>query len=104
MAGAEEEDENPESHRFAHETDEEVQYAWKVSLLLFGPLAEQFGQRRIDFAVLEGSRAIDAIERFQLGERLTEGLSVAIDGKVGPADRMLHDGAEIALLPPVSGG
>ncbi len=85
-------------------TDDDTSYAWKVSILLFGMLAERLGRRSIELAVAEGSTALDVIERFGLESWLDEGLSVAIDGQIGDASRVLRDGAEIALLPPVSGG
>jgi molybdopterin converting factor small subunit len=72
--------------------------------LLFGQLAEHLEQRRIDVAVYEGTTAAELIERFGLTDWLARGVSVAIDGEIGDTDRILHDGAEIALLPPVSGG
>ncbi len=78
--------------------------AWKISILLFGQLAEHLEQRQIDVAVYEGTTAAELIERFGLTDWLAKGLSVAIDGEIGDIDQILHDGAEIALLPPVSGG
>jgi len=78
--------------------------AWKISILLFGQLADHLDQRRIDVAVYEGTTAEELIERFGLTDWLDRGVSVAIDGEIGDAHRILHDGAEIALLPPVSGG
>ena len=38
--------------------------------------------------------------RLAMGDRL----ALAIDGELVGSDAILHDGAEVALLPPVSGG
>lgn len=85
--------------------DSELGRAIKVRMLLFGPLAETVGAREIDVALDEGTTALQLIERFQLSAMLDSGLRVAIDGTViSNLDTLLHDAAEIALLPPVSGG
>ena len=85
--------------------DSELGSAIKVRLLLFGPLAETVGAREIGVALDEGTTALQLIERFQLSAMLDSGLRVAIDGTViSNLDTLLQDAAEIALLPPVSGG
>ena len=85
--------------------DSELGRAIKVRMLLFGPLAETVGEREIGVSLDEGTTALQLIERFQLSAMLDSGLRVAIDGTViSNLDTLLHDAAEIALLPPVSGG
>ena len=85
--------------------DSELGRAIKVRILLFGPLAETVGEREIGVSLDEGTTALQLIERFQLSAMLASGLRVAIDGTViSNLDTLLPDAAEIALLPPVSGG
>jgi molybdopterin converting factor small subunit len=85
--------------------DSEFGRAIKVRMLLFGPLAETVGAREIEVTLDEGTTTLQLIERFQLSAMLDSGLRVAIDGTViSNLDTMLHDAAEVALLPPVSGG
>ncbi len=79
--------------------------AIKVRMLLFGPLAENFGSKEIEVALEEGSTVLDLAERFALSEMLSNGLRVAVDGNIGvDPEEPLHDSAEVAFLPPVSGG
>ena len=54
---------------------------------------------------MEGTSLQELIDRFELSEMLSSGLRVAIDGEIQHSnDATLHDSAEIAFLPPVSGG
>jgi len=78
--------------------------AWKISILFFGPLREHIGKEKIELSVLSNSTLRDIIEQFNLEKWIGSGLKVAIDGDFCSLDSILHDGAEIALLPPVSGG
>ncbi len=79
--------------------------AIKVTMLLFGPLAEKVGSKEVEVALEEGSSAVDLAERFELSEMLSNGIRVVVDGKIGTnAETPLHDSAEVAFLPPVSGG
>ena len=79
--------------------------AIRVRILFFGPLAEKIGSREIPVSLIEGTSLQDLIDRFELSEMLSSGLRVAIDGEIQHSnDAILHDSAEIALLPPVSGG
>jgi len=79
--------------------------AIKVKMLMFGPLAEKMGTREIEVSLIEGTSVKELAERFELLEMLSSGLRVAIDGEISSdASRLLHDAAEVAFLPPVSGG
>ncbi|MDP6662396.1 MAG: MoaD/ThiS family protein [Candidatus Thalassarchaeaceae archaeon] len=85
--------------------DSELGCAIKVKMLMFGPLAEKVGAREIEVALEEGTTALQLAERFQLVDMIESGLRVAIDGNItSNLDSMLNDAAEIAFLPPVSGG
>ena len=87
---------------------EDTQYygrAIKVTMLMFGPLAEKMGTREIEVNMPDGTTLIHLAERFELEGMLNSGMRVAIDGIVEPdTSRVLHDSAEVAFLPPVSGG
>ena len=87
---------------------EDAQYygrAIKVTMLMFGPLAEKMGTREIEVNMPDGTTLFQLAERFELDGMLDSGMRVAIDGTVEPnTSRELHDSAEVAFLPPVSGG
>jgi len=79
--------------------------AIKVKMLLFGPLAEKMETREIEVSLNEGTSLMELAQRFELLEMISSGLRVAIDGQIeSDISRMLHDSAEVAFLPPVSGG
>lgn len=79
--------------------------AIKVKLLMFGPLAEKMGTREIDVSLVQGTSLNDIAMQFELVDMLSSGLRVAIDGHLeSDLTKLLHDDAEVAFLPPVSGG
>ncbi len=79
--------------------------AIKVKLLMFGPLAEKMGTREIDVSLVQGTSLNDLAMQFELVDMLSSGLRVAIDGHLeSDLTKLLHDDAEVAFLPPVSGG
>ena len=79
--------------------------AIRVKILFFGPLAELMGSREIVVSLIEGTSLQDLVDRFELSAMLSSGLRVAIDGVIQDSKEVtLHDSAEIAFLPPVSGG
>ena len=85
--------------------EEESKRAIKVKMLFFGPLAEKMETRGIDVSLIEGTSINDLAIQFGIVEMLSSGLRVAIDGNLEPdLSRLLHDSAEVAFLPPVSGG
>ena len=85
--------------------DSEYGRAIKVKMLMFGPLAEKVGAREIEVALEDGTTALQLAERFQLVGMIESGLRIAIDGTVtSNLESMLNDAAEVAFLPPVSGG
>ena len=79
--------------------------AIKIKMLMFGPLAEKMGTREIDVSLAEGTSLNDLAIQFELVDFLSSGLRVAIDGDIeDDLSMLLHDAAEVAFLPPVSGG
>lgn len=83
----------------------ESKRAIKVKMLMFGPLAEKMGTREIDVSLIDGTSLNDLAMQFELVEMISSGLRVAVDGHLETdLSRLLHDAAEVAFLPPVSGG
>ena len=82
----------------------------KIRLLAFASAADALGTGETEMELPEGSRISDLRQRLDRDRRLCgivplwSRLAVALDGRIVPADTLLEDGAEVALLPPVSGG
>jgi len=79
-----------------------------VTLLFFAQARERVGHVRVTLELPSGSKvrdALDAIERTHPGfAALRPHLAIAVDQSLAEPDTPLQDGAELALLPPVSGG
>ena len=77
----------------------------QVTLRYFAVLREQRGLEVEDMAVAEGT-SVDALYRRVFPEQAAGGLRVgfAVNRQVVPADHVLVDGDELALLPPLGGG
>ena len=76
-------------------------------VLLFGRLADQAGwrDRRIEADDRAGPRAALAAADPELGEALAgPGVQVAVDKVLVRGEAALTAGAEVAFLPPMSGG
>ena len=79
----------------------------EVSVKLFAGLAESAGTKELRVAV---KRYTVAGVRCALEARLPQAASplsrsaVAVDGRYGAEDQVLHSKSEIAVIPPVSGG
>jgi MoaE-MoaD fusion protein len=80
----------------------------KIRLLAFATAADALGTGERDLEIPEGSRISDLRARLDQDHPrmipLWPRLAVAMDGRIVPPDTPLEDGAEVALLPPVSGG
>ena len=80
-----------------------------VRVLSFATALDAVGRAEMEHELPGGATVADLVERltaeYPALEPLWPRLAVAVDGEVA-ADRSapLHDGAEVALLPPVSGG
>ena len=80
----------------------------KIRLLAFASAADALGSGELELELPDGSRISDLRARLdrdhpQLAP-LWSRLAVAVDGRIVPAETLLAEGAEVALLPPVSGG
>ena len=76
-------------------------------VLLFGRLADQAGwrDRRVEAVDLSALRAALAAEDPRLGEALAgPGVQVAVDKVLVRGEASLAAAAEVAFLPPMSGG
>jgi molybdopterin converting factor subunit 1 len=79
-----------------------------VNVLYFAQARERAGHPRASLELPDGSRLEDAIAAIRRAnpalESLWPHLAIAVDGVLVPRDAVLREGAELALLPPVSGG
>ncbi|HXH88397.1 MAG TPA: molybdenum cofactor biosynthesis protein MoaE [Gaiellaceae bacterium] len=75
----------------------------KVSVRLFAGLRERAGTGRRELELPEGARLGDVWAALELGDEPT-GLLYALDKAYAERDTALAEGAEVALIPPVSGG
>ena len=80
----------------------------KIRLLAFASAGDALGASEMEIDMPEGSRVADLRERLDRDHPklapLWPRLAVAVEGRVAGQDEPLTDGAEVALLPPVSGG
>jgi molybdopterin synthase catalytic subunit len=75
----------------------------RIQVRLFAGLREQAGAARRELELATGSRLADVWPELGLGEE-PEGLLYAVNKDYAAGDRLLADGDEVALIPPVSGG
>jgi molybdopterin converting factor small subunit len=79
-----------------------------VSVLYFAQARELAGQSREVLELAEGAPVSDAIAALKALHPALESLwphvAVAVDGVLARSEMKLHADAELALLPPVSGG
>lgn len=80
----------------------------KVHIVAFATASDILGKTPQDVELPVGSRLSDLerylVDRYPALAPLWPRLAIAVDGELGRDDPSLHDGAEVALLPPVSGG
>lgn len=78
-----------------------------VTVKLFAAAADAAGRRVLegDWAGLTTEQLMQHLQQEYPGlARLTPVLSIAVNREYAPGDRVLNDGDEVALIPPVSGG
>jgi hypothetical protein len=80
----------------------------RIVVRLFAQARERVGSGQAHLELPEGSRveaALVALEGvYPALAELRPHLAHAIDGRLVRAEALLHDGCELSLLPPVSGG
>jgi len=75
----------------------------KVTVKLFAGLRERAGGGTRELELAEGARAGEIWAALDVGDE-PGGLLLAVNQEYAPRDRMLAEGDEVALIPPVSGG
>jgi MoaE-MoaD fusion protein len=80
----------------------------KIRLLAFASAGDALGATELELELPDGSRVADLRVRLDQDypklAPLWPRLALAVDGRIVSADAPLVEGAEVALLPPVSGG
>jgi molybdopterin converting factor subunit 1 len=79
-----------------------------VKVLFFGAARDAVGHGEVEFVLTGASTASTALaqvlERFPDLHRFGRSLLLAVNQEYAAADRELHEGDELAVFPPVSGG
>jgi len=79
-----------------------------VHVKLFAIARDLAGADSVSLALPEGSIAEDALnslfERYPALRSWSEHLRVAVNREYSSTSSLLHDGDELAIIPPVSGG
>lgn len=80
----------------------------KVTVLLFAGLKDAVGHDRVEVGVADGAD-LDALwssfeEAYPAAEAYRGRVAFAVGDRLVSSSESLGDGAEVALLPPVSGG
>lgn len=82
--------------------------AMRVQILLFGQLKEVAGRERDTLELPEGARVADLLRRYAEARPALlpyyNVMAVALNQEYSEAEAALHEGDEVALIPPVSGG
>src|SRR5438132_13617971 len=80
----------------------------RVTLLYFAAARERAGKPREVVELREGATAADArgaaCAAHPALRPIVDKLRIAVDQEFAPADRPLRENAEVAFIPPVSGG
>ena len=80
----------------------------RVRVLFFGVLKEIFGSENEVLELEEGASVgeLTSLYEGRMGtqKELIQCLAVAVNREYAKAEEILHEGDEVALLPPVSGG
>jgi molybdopterin synthase catalytic subunit len=79
-----------------------------LTVLFFAQARDRAGVAERALELPAGARVADALAALRVAhpalEPLVPHLAVAVNGELSPPETPLRDGAELALLPPVSGG
>jgi molybdopterin converting factor subunit 1 len=78
-----------------------------VTVLLFASYADAVGRSTIELEVQPGAKVSDVIDRVRgIGDtvRFPPSPMVAVNEQYASRDRVLQQGDEVALIPPVAGG
>ena len=78
-----------------------------IQALLFARYAELLGTDSLTLTLPEGIKAGEAVSHVRsqhTGNALPSTVLLAINGRQATPERPLHDGDELAILPPLAGG
>ncbi len=80
----------------------------RVRVLLFGQLKDIIGRQEESLELEQGSRLATVTahyaERYPAFQGLAHSIACSINQEYAPGTAVLHEGDEVGLLPPVSGG
>jgi MoaE-MoaD fusion protein len=80
----------------------------RIRILVFGVLKDLIPESAASLELPDGARVRDLLDRYSQSfagrDALWQALAVAVNREYVPVSYALHDGDEVALLPPVSGG
>lgn len=80
----------------------------RINVLFFAQARERARRPSLVLELPDGSLVSDALRAVKQAhpelDDLWPHLAIAVDGVLAPSKGVLRDGAEVALLPPVSGG
>lgn len=78
----------------------------QVRVIPFGILKDQLGSPARPVELPEGARVNELLQHLSDGapEAVLKGIAVSVNAEYATATHVLHDGDEVGLLPPVSGG
>jgi len=76
----------------------------KIRVLLFAGLREKTGQGEMTLDLAKGSCVSDLKKSLTLEDMAWQSLAFAVNQTYAPADTLLKEGDEVALIPPVAGG
>ena len=80
----------------------------QVTVLLFSVLRERVGRGSLSMELPVGSRGNDLLDRlaeaYPIVGSVRSHIRLGINASYRPADTELHDGDEVALITPTSGG
>lgn len=78
----------------------------RVRVLFFGVLKESIGASATDIELPDGARVADLLKELVASRPIPalKSLAVSVNAEFASSNQILHDGDEVGLLPPVSGG
>ena len=81
---------------------------YSITILLFAGIGEKIKKDTLSWTISRGDAVNDVIDRvsisFNVSRTLLESYMYAVNGEYVDLNRLLTDGDEIAIIPPVSGG
>ncbi|MGA2252369.1 molybdenum cofactor biosynthesis protein [Terracidiphilus sp.] len=76
----------------------------QIKVRAFGVLKERLGEDATPVELPEGATVADLLVQIENGTTSLRGIAVSVNAEYARAGDVLHEGDEVGLLPPVSGG